>query len=526
MTGATGKHFRWLGLLLAVGLLGAVTADARAGSTRRSENSLDRLRAQHRELHSRLKSDLLRLAQVCAREGLVDAVVVVERSLKPFASPHLRSRKLPTKIQSEIRTDLSTTERGWRIKLRDLHREYAKDLYILSRRVLHAGHPSHAYDLIREVAHYDPDNKSARKLLGFVRQGDEWMTPYAARMLRERRVWHRDFGWLPKSHVERYEKGERLFRGRWISAAKESELRRKFENGWEIRTEHYLIKTNHSLERGVRLAEALEDYHRFFFQTFASFFNTRQQMQKLFAGSNPLRRNAAIPKPYKIHYYRTREEYRRALIRELPQLGASQISITNGLYHTASRTAYFFNDPKGDNEATLFHEATHQLFYESQQRDRPIAEQSDFWIVEGIACYMESFRRENGNFSAGDPRFIRFDAARYRRLVDDYYVPLEKLTRMSMHAFQHDPNISRNYSQASGLAHFLMHYEDGRYRDAMIRHLSQIYNANLRQISVQSLEQLTEVSFADLDRQYLHYLKGIQADLDRRSDDATVQGTR
>ena len=45
----------------------------------------------------------------------------------------------------------------------------------------------------------------------------------------------------------------------WVETAdagEEAEIRRDFRHAWEIRTEHFLVKTNHSLERGVEIARS------------------------------------------------------------------------------------------------------------------------------------------------------------------------------------------------------------------------------------------------------------------------------
>ena len=67
-----------------------------------------------------------------------------------------------------------------------------------------------------------------------------------------------------------------------ISAEREAANRSDFHHAWKIRTEHFEIVTDYSLERGVELGVALEDFHRFFVREFAAFFNTPQQMQALF----------------------------------------------------------------------------------------------------------------------------------------------------------------------------------------------------------------------------------------------------
>ena len=63
------------------------------------------------------------------------------------------------------------------------------------------------------------------------------------------------------------------------------------------------------------------------------------------------------------------------------------------------------------------------------------------------------------------------------------------------------------YFDASGMAHFFLHYRDGLYRDALIAHLSQVYSPNARtRDRAQGLDVLTGVSFGELDRQYQDYL--------------------
>ncbi len=154
------------------------------------------------------------------------------------------------------------------------------------------------------------------------------------------------------------------------------------------------------------------------------------------------------------------------------------------------------------------------MFYENLRECRIVALEANFWIVDGIACYMESYHAENGQCSVGDPHHIRIQNARERVVLDNYYVPLEKFAAMGMNAFQRSPEIRKNYSQAAGLAHFFMHYEGGRYRDALIEHLAEIYHTTGRQRAiVKSLDELTGVSFADLDRQYVEYMHSLPTGL-------------
>lgn len=453
------------------------------------------------ELRSEYAAELERIATFCRDRGFSDGVTEIERLLTMPDRQRIHATSLPKTVEPDLPADLPPDERQWRTQLRYQRKEHAKRLYLLSRKALQRGNPAFAYDLIREVALHDPDHVKARELLGYVQYKDEWVTPFASKMLRKGNVWSEQFGWLPKNHLPRYEAGERQVDGRWMSAAKEAEIRRDFSHAWVIDTDHYKIRTNYSLERGVELGQALEQFHEFFHQTFAGFFNDPEQLLKLFDGKAPL--NNREGKQYLVNYYRTREEYVDRLERAFPQ-----IRVTNGIYLTGDRTAHFYHDPANDHEATLFHEGTHQLFFESSPQPRQIGDAAHFWIIEGIACYMESFRRGDGEFSVGDPRYIRFAGARMNALDQHYFVPFQEFDGLGMREFQNAPMLVKNYTQAAGLAHFFMQFDDGRYRDALVTHLVQLYSTNaLKRNAPQRLDELTGTSPRELDREYLDWLR-------------------
>ncbi len=458
-------------------------------------NSLAAIQASHVEAYRDFSAELAKLIEFCQDKGLPEGVERIKSRLISPKTQTLNLPALPREVQPGLPGQLAANERFWQTQLKLQEDEYAKKLYLLSRRALHSDNPSYAYRLVREAAVHNPDHAPIRKILGFEQLGNAWVTPFAADQTRKGNVWHEDFGWLPKNHLVRYAAGERNYKGRWVPVAKEQELRHAFSDAWQIRTDHYLIKTNYSLERGVELGKALEDFYEFFNETFAGFFNTPEQLKKLFDG----KARSSRPTPYVVHYYRSRDEYLDRLKKEFPT-----ITQTNGVYMIGDRVAHFYHDAKADNESTLFHEATHQLFFESHQANRPIGEKDHFWIIEGIACYMESFQRANGMVSIGDPNYIRFAGARSILLAEQgYYMPLQEFSGMGMRDFQNAPALTKNYTQASGLARFFMHYDNGRYREALVSHLSQLYSGDNRvRDRAAALDELTGVDFEELDRQY------------------------
>lgn len=498
---------RWLIFFLAVQFFGGgadLAAQPRARSTRHARD-VSVFHRQHADRRATYAAALEELARDCEAKGLADAAAEIRQLAAPVDTSELRLAPLPRSVTPPLAADLPPDELHWRTQLRHQRQKYAQGLYGLSRQTLNSGHVSYAFDLLREVAFNDPDHPTARAILGYVRSGDEWLTGFEKKMQQGKRVWHDQFGWIPRDHIERYERGERYFKNKWMTAEKEAAIREDFLNCWEIETEHYLVKTNHSQERGVQLARKLEDFHALFFQLMAGFFNSPEQINQMIKGTNA--RGNLRAKPNVVHYYRKKAEYLDVVRRETDQ----PVEITRGIYFPTSGIAYFFFDPDTDgDDSTVYHEATHQLLSGSRPRTREVGMKNSFWIIEGIACYMESFRREGDRFAVGDPDHVRIQAARAHLLAEQYYIPFREFSRMGMAAFQSAPRIGKNYSQGAALVHFFMHYEDGRYREALIEHISQIYSPDRRvRESPDSLEDLTGVDAEELDRQYAEYLRDL-----------------
>ncbi len=463
--------------------------------------------------------ETLQMQQKNAAElGDSDLEQTIQEQLDQLQGTQQPSLRLPRQIKNEMSYQLTGEPRALHLAYRKTCEEASKNLYLLARRI-QADSPTFAFELLNLVLRIDSDHASARALRGYIRHGNEWMTPFEREQQVAGKVKHPQFGWLPESHVKRYENGERYFQGNWMTAAKEAEMRRDFRYAWNVQTEHFDIKTNVSLEQGVELGEKLELFHDYFKQTFALFYNSPEQLKKLFDETTGRPKTRA--QLYEVHFYRDKSEYVNKLQKRIPQ-----IAMTNGLYQLEDRISYFYFDAENNNDAALFHEATHQLMYESHLRQREVGRQAHFWIIEGIACYMESFKilsTAEIRYEVGDPRFVRFYWARHRLLEEDYQPSLALFSRMGMLAFQTGSReeLQRRYSQASGLSHFFMHYDDGKYRDAFMLHLAQLYHSNPRiQNAAQGLDELTKVPYSTLDQQYREYLQEQQIAV---GDQAVVQ---
>ena len=194
--------------------------------------------------------------------------------------------------------------------------------------------------------------------------------------------------------MARYEAGERFYRRRWMTVDEESRLRAEHHEPWTIDTDHYHLTTNHKLEDGVALATQLELLHSVWLQLFANYVFDAKDLARRLAAGEPDRREETR---HNVVYFHTRKEYEEEAQRAGVTLSGQ---MTLGVYLARTRTAYFYADDF-QQPGTVYHEGTHQLFQESRTVSSDVGRDSNFWIVEGIACYLESLEERPGYVTLG-----------------------------------------------------------------------------------------------------------------------------
>lgn len=385
---------------------------------------------------------------------------------------------------------------------RELDREAADKLFERSRQACAEGDIGMALQWATRAVREDPDHADARRVLGYRRIGDTWAGNYAARRLERGEVWHRQFGWIRPADLPRWEAGERPLGKRWITAAEDARRHATIDDGWQLRTDHFLVVTDDSIEAAADLATRLETLYQIWQQMFGGFYLDQAALTNRFEGQET---SGYRSKPFRVYYYRTRGEYNDSLRRQQPL-----IDKTLGIYFDTTRSSHFFAGPEQD-AGTIYHEAVHQFFHESQPAARNVGGLANVWLVEGVACYFESLTKHEdptiGSFySLGTPGTGRLPAARERLLVDNYHVPLEELSALGTTDLQRRSDLAQLYSQSAGLAAFLVHGRAGAYRSALVELLQAIYAGRDKPTS---LAELTGQSFAQLDAQYREFLQSL-----------------
>ncbi len=455
------------------------------------------------KLTDEFSSSLDELATWCDERSLVEQANQTRGWVKPRDATRRYVSVLPDEVgplrpPEGASPDVVT----WHDRFYKLRRQQAGSYYALARKAVKARQASLAFDLIMAALREDPDHQSIRQMLGFRPYRGQWLSNYEVKRARAGYIWHERFGWIKRNQVAQYEGGKRPYGGNWITAEEDARIHADIRNGWVISTEHYNIRTNRSIEEAVALGAKLEGLYRVWKQLFIRYYATEAQVAGLFAG-----RAAKLQLPqHTVVYFRNREDYVTTLRPSSPSIDISLGIYIHDVTNVSKKPAMYFFAGDDSDEATLYHEATHQLFHESRRVSQMVGHGCNFWVIEGVAMYFESLKQQNGSHVLGGFDTERIEVARIRLFEPKYrfYEPLAKFCELNITDIQADrERIAVRYTQAAGLFFFLMHYDNGRYRDATVAYLNAVYSGR---DDVHSLSKLTGKTYPELDREYVKFM--------------------
>jgi Domain of unknown function (DUF4129)/Leucine Rich repeat len=249
------------------------------------------------------------------------------------------------------------------------------------------------------------------------------------------------------------------------------------ELGWpagytQVSSPHFLITTQASSQLAVEVAKLCEQTYSVWQQLFFEMWSDAPSLQSAIQSGQHL----ALPQGsnrFEVVLFRDRESYLKQLARMEPN-----VAVSTGYYSPKLRRVFCYWDA-ASSEATLRHELSHQFFQEGSRSESvdPSLLPSDFWIIEGLALYMESIRIEKGaNFDQamiGGWDAARLQPARYRRLHDQTWIDWNEFRAGNNERFRGGEAIKIWYSQAAGLTHLWMDSQADS-RQAMIRYAQSV----------------------------------------------------
>jgi len=380
---------------------------------------------------------------------------------------------------------------------------------------------------LRGVILRRPNNAEARRLLGFAAHEGGWAKPFAIQRSREGMVPHRRFGWVKSDWVQHLERGELpapAGRGdgqmTWLPAEQANALRDDWAMGWRIHTEHFLIATNVPLAEAIVLGRQLETLHELFQSLFANVLGPNLPLSQRFLTKAMV--GEAKTKVHNVSYFATRKQF----IEHLRGDQGDEIEQSIGYYAPPKPGrstkpgspprghAYFFRDEDEPipSTATLYHEVSHQLLFESGVAVASAFQKNagNYWVFEGLGTFFETLTpQEDGTIKIGGRVGPRLRAARLNLVEGRLAIPLDAFVAFDKDRFNRKDDVIVHYQEAMALTLFLFQANDSEYRERFLEYVKDACLGRMRRTGW-SLESRVKLSYAKMEADYLAYLKGLQ----------------
>ena len=336
----------------------------------------------------------------------------------------------------------------------------------------------------------DPAHARAREAAGWVRRGDRWEWPAAARRSDRGAEYDPRLGWVPKGRLGRLRAADRDGE----AAATTTDLRR----APQFDSDHWEIVSTAARPATAELALLLETTRLIWLQVFGGFAVEPAELERRLAGRGRIQPET----PHSAVLCGSRDQYLAELARLEPR-----IAISDGLYWQSTRTIWCYAGPELPASDTVRHEANHQLFAESRpdilRMGSEPGRRCGFWAVEAAALYAESIAEAPFGWTLGGRDRGRAPAARRQLVADGFFVPLAELAALGRDGFQSDPRLPQLYDHCGGLADFFMNAHDARYREPFVEYLVRVYSGTAQP---DSLFRLCGRSGPDLDAEYREFI--------------------
>lgn len=309
----------------------------------------------------------------------------------------------------------------------------SKTLWQQANSEIAAGDPAAAFHSLWQCHHADPGNLLARRALG--------LPPAKASQVVTRRGRSAPpiLRWRPGSYQQ-------------------------------VETAHFTIFSTADPEAIASVGEQLERFYWVWAQVFFPLWEGRTDVGRGLRGDGAIGRGN---QRMQVVLFKDAADYIRTLKPHVPGIERS-----TGFYSDPQRCTFLFAGEEAD-PATWQHELTHQLLSEATRSrlkpDQLPGEASQFWLIEGIATYMESVRFGKTQGWVGGWESPRLQFARYRWLSAGDSMPLAELIPAGRIAAQQREDLARWYAHAAAYTHLLMDDQNHRYQQALFAQLTKEY---------------------------------------------------
>ncbi|MDR3618487.1 MAG: DUF1570 domain-containing protein [Paludisphaera borealis] len=435
------------------------------------------------------------------------------KPLPPVVEPHAGLASVPSRPAETKSKAPASPSSDWEKELKAIRSQSVKDLLDLVRKAAKADPPhlAKAGLYLRMILERDPDHAEARRLLGYVPYDGGWARPFAVDKLKNGFVAHPVYGWMPADWIMHLELGELpapTIRGQskttWLPADEADKLRVDWRPPWTIRTEHFEVQTNVPLAEAIVFSRRLEAFYDVFFALTADVVGENLHLaQRL---RSPSLTGVATYQQHRILYFADHDEY----LRRVRTVTSDDVSNSLGYYDPPKpgkgnrATAYFFRDVDGQLPvtATLYHEVSHQLLFETAGRNAYTRNVGNYWVFEGLGTYFETVETlPDKSIEVGGRVGARLEEA-VRSLKAGKFMPLAEFLQQDQPAFNREERIYVNYQQAMALTVFLMQADQGAHREPFLDYVRDAYRGRIKRSSGRSLEDRLDIPVDQLERRF------------------------
>lgn len=188
-----------------------------------------------------------------------------------------------------------------------------------------------------------------------------------------------------------------------------------------------------------------------------------------------------------------------------PELGEASGSVI-GYYNLETNRMTTFHVPNAErNVATIIHEATHQLAYNTGLQTR--FADNPMWVSEGLAVFFESPNFATPSGWRGVGRVNQLNLARFRKFLPHRSADSLATLLCDDSRFRHGSTAGEAYAEAWALTYFLLKTRKKAYVE-YLRELSEgkPLVERGRRDRIEMFERIFETDLATLDRQFVTYM--------------------
>jgi tetratricopeptide (TPR) repeat protein len=208
---------------------------------------------------------------------------------------------------------------------------------------------------------------------GMVKVGDDWVTPDEKAKL-DKGLIKVNGRWMSKEEKEALDKGLYNVDGKFVSKEEANTIRSDWDKAWEIKSEHYVIRTNKDVDFANKASELAEKEYA--------------ALKEFFGGLEP-----KLKEPMKVFVFKDLEEYKQFSTRNAPgeeAFHSSQKGCFLAVNHAElPAVSYYFHDDTYNytwTDSWLYHVLAHQY------QNELLPGITSPWLTEGIAMYFELFK--------------------------------------------------------------------------------------------------------------------------------------